>query len=96
MIKLCQVCLVPKDTDKKEVYPYEEDHIIGDPIDPLMELDVQPDLDPQGNPLGLWRRIEVCHECFHKLSPDMWISEEGLRRVGCKTAFTDLPLLENP
>ena len=89
-IQICPCCLVEKDMDIKEVYPFPEDeHLIETPIDPLLELDVQPNSEE-----GLWRRITVCHQCFRKLQPDMWISENCLLQIGCKTPFTDLPLLE--
>jgi hypothetical protein len=87
-LQSCPCCLAVKDIDVKEVYPFpEEVRFIEDPIDPLLELDVQPAGD------GEWRRIRVCHQCFSKLDPDMWISEHCLKSIGCKTPFTDLPLM---
>ncbi len=90
-LKTCPVCLTIKDTEVKEVYPFPDDHIVLHPIDPLMEMDVQPD----DCDTGKWRRIAVCHQCYHRLQPDMWISEECLRQVQCKTPFTELPLLDD-
>jgi hypothetical protein len=86
MKQRCLACGVEKDRSVKEVYPYpEEDGLIEDPIDPMMEIDCQGGAD--------WRRVTVCFECFHKLSPDLWISKAGWQSLNPVTAFDQLPKL---
>lgn len=86
MKQRCLACGVEKDRSVKEVYPYaEEDGLIDDPIDPLMDIDCQGGAD--------WRRVTVCSECFHMLSPDMWISEAGWQSLNPATPFHQLPKL---
>lgn len=90
----CHVCLVEKDMNVKEVYPYPEDErLITEPIEPLLQLDVQPFLVE--NEKHDWRSVMVCHACFKRLDPDMWISDECLVKVGCKTPYDQLPLMED-
>lgn len=84
----CHACLTKKDMMVLEKYPYqEEDHIISDPIDPLFSIDVEPD---DGDD---WRSVSLCHECFHKINADHWVSQSCLRLIECKTAFAELPKL---
>lgn len=91
MKQKCQACGVEKDTEAKETYPYSDDGIIDDePIEPLFS-----GLHCQGGqgPVSGWRVVTVCHQCFHKLDVDMWISErcwEGLNPI---TPFEQLPKL---
>ena len=87
----CQACGIEKDRAVLEVYPYD-DGIIPEPIDPFFELDCEPweDVAPDDK----WRRVTVCHQCFHRLQPDMWISSEGWRSLNPEVPFEALPLLE--
>lgn len=85
MKQRCLACGVEKDTSIKEVYPYPEDYLIDEPIDPLMTIDCQGDRD--------WRVVTICHECFHKLEPDQWISERCWRSIDPVTPFEALPKL---
>jgi len=64
--------------------------LVKEPIDALIELEVE-DAFPD-NP---FRKILVCHHCYHKLRPDMWISKGCLEMIGCKTPFEKLPLAED-
>lgn len=91
----CLACGIEKDMQVKEVYPHEGDHLISDPIDPLMELDCQGDELNDGTGYSDFRRVLVCHGCFHKLSPDMWISKAGWESLSPITPFNELPKLEN-
>jgi hypothetical protein len=78
----------------KELYPYpEEDYIITDPIDPLMELDCQGRPLNDGSGYSDFRRVMVCHECFHKLQPDMWIGQDNWESLNPMTSFENLPHL---
>jgi hypothetical protein len=85
MKQKCLACGVEKDTNVKEIYPYPDEGIIDEPIEPLMKIDCQSDSG--------WRVVTVCHECFHKLDPDMWISEAGWQALNPKTPFQQLPVL---
>jgi len=84
MQKKCLACGVEKDTSIKEVYPYPDDGIIDEPIEPLMNIDCQG---------ADWRVATVCHECFHKLEPDMWISDRCWLALKPITPFDQLPKL---
>ncbi len=79
----CLACGVEKDTEVKEAYPYPQDGLIDEPIDPLFEIDCQ---GPNG-----WRKVTVCHECFHKLDPDQWINETEWNSLTPVTPFGKLP-----
>ena len=75
----------------KEVYPYpEEDRIIEEPIDPLMTIDCQ---GPRIGEVTDWRVVTVCHNCFHKLDVDMWISDHCWQSLNPVTPFEQLPTL---
>lgn len=85
----CLGCGAEKDTEVQEPYPYPEDERLCDgPISPLFVLECQPN---ESKELG-WRMAVVCHECFKKLDPDMWISENCWISLNPKTPFKDLPL----
>lgn len=84
----CHACGVEKDPSALEGYPWpEEDSITDEPIPPFFELDVEPS---DGG--GRWRRCTTCHSCFHRLSPDVWISQRGWESLNPVTPFADLPL----
>lgn len=83
MKKQCLACGVEKDTMVKEIYPYPEDGLIEEPIDPLFDLDCQG--------ANEWRKVVVCHECFHRLDPDCWISDAGWMLLDPITTFEKLP-----
>lgn len=86
MKQKCLACGVEKDTEIKEVYPFPEDGLIDEPIEPLMRVDCQGTAD--------WRVVTVCHTCFHKLEVDMWISESCWRSLNPITPFEHLPKLQ--
>ncbi len=97
MIKSCLACGVQKDMDVKEVYSHPEtERLTEKPIDPLLELDCQGDPIPD-DPNGYcdYRRVIVCHECFHKLSPDMWIGVDCWRSLSPLIPFEQLPKIED-
>ena len=79
----CLACGVEKDTEAKEAYPYPEDGLIDEPIDPLFKIDCQGTND--------WRKVTVCHECFHRLDADQWINEAGWKALNPITPFERLP-----
>lgn len=94
MKKNCLACGIEKDTEIFEKYRYDEGvenpQFIDEPIEPFFELDCQPYGDKEG-----WRRVSICHECFYKLDPDMWISSDGWESLKPVVSFDDLPLLDN-
>ena len=89
----CLSCGVEKDAEVNEVYPYEEDGLIHEPIPPFFEIDCQP-LEDVAEVDSRWRKVRVCHECFHRLKPDMWIGSRCWKALDPVTPFADLPLLE--
>lgn len=87
----CQACGVEKDPTVLETYPFPEDGIFDDePIAPFFELDCQ-DYDFGKGP---FKQVRMCHNCFHKSDPDMWISREGWESLKPIVPFTDLPNLD--
>jgi hypothetical protein len=87
----CLACGVEKDRSAFEKYPYPEDGLIDEPIPPLTEIDCQ---GPRFQDVTDWRVATVCHECFHRLDVDMWISDSCWNRLSPITPFDQLPKLE--
>jgi hypothetical protein len=90
MKQRCLACGVEKDASIKEVYPYPEDGLIDDPIEPFMSIDC----GGFGPGWSDWRVVTVCHDCFHKLDVDMWISESCWQSLNLITPYEQLPKLE--
>lgn len=90
MKRKCLACGVEKDTSVKEVYPYPDDGFIEEPIRPLMQIDCQ-GTRPYIDQALAWRVVTVCHVCFHKLDPDMWINDEIWESIKPVTPFEQLP-----
>ena len=92
----CMSCGAEKEFSVLEVYPYpEDDRLCTDPIEPLFVLECQ----GRDEFKGIWKACVVCHECFHKLDPDMWISSNCWASLKPQTLFQDLPAMvhhENP
>jgi hypothetical protein len=83
-MKTCQGCGAEKDQSALEVYPYQEqDSICDGPIEPLFDVECVGD--------RLCKRTTVCHECFHKLSPDMWIDKKTWESIHPTVSFSELP-----
>lgn len=87
----CLACGVEKDRAVLETYPYPEDGLTDEPIDPLIEIDCQ---GPRSEDVVDWRVVTVCHACFHRLDVDMWISHRCWSALDPVTAFADLPKLK--
>lgn len=88
----CYGCGIDKDLSKDEVYPYpEEDRLTTDPVPPLFVFECQSEArEPEGG--SCYRAVVVCHECFHKLDPDMWIGEASCwRPLNPVVPFEKLP-----
>jgi hypothetical protein len=90
MKQKCMACGAEKDTSIKEVYPYADDGLIEKPIEPLMTVDCQ---GPCLSEATDWRVVTVCHQCFHRLDVDMWISEACWRSLTPVTPFEQSPKL---
>ena len=87
----CFACGVEKDMNVLEVNPWHEDlGVIDDPIAPLVVMDCSPG-GPEGKTGKTWKIVVVCHECWHKLEPDMWICEENWKSLNPVIPFDKLP-----
>jgi hypothetical protein len=83
----CQACGIEKDTSLKEVYPYTGDRIVvREPIEPLIEIECEGSINGDD-----WRIATMCHACWHKLDPDLWISEDCWLSLHPITPFEQLP-----
>jgi hypothetical protein len=92
----CMACGVEKDTATEEIYPFPDDGIVVDrPVAPLFAIECQGPL-LTSNADGTvttsdWRVVVVCHRCLHRLSPDVWISDEIWAAIDPATPFAALP-----
>jgi hypothetical protein len=83
----CFSCGIEKDPAKLEQSPYcEEDGLADDPMSPLCVMECQSDTDHT-----IFKAVVVCLECFHKLEPDMWISEGMWQILNPRVSFDKLP-----
>lgn len=83
----CMGCGIEKDLNVFETFPFAGQRITQKiPIEPLFVLECQPNNDDE------WRMAITCHECFTKLSPDMWISEDCWIRINPVIPFNELPI----
>lgn len=88
----CYGCGIEKNPAADEVYPWpEDDKLATDPIPPLLVLDCQGETDCDD-----YRAAVVCHGCFRKLDPDMWIGESCWIRINPKIPFAQLPQFDSP
>ena len=86
----CFGCGIEKDPRGKEFFTGEYDGLIDDePISSLFVLDVQPSSAEKKK----WKATVVCHGCFDRLEPDMWISENCWKSLDPVLVFDDLPEL---
>jgi hypothetical protein len=83
---MCDCCGCEKDMMVKEVYPYPDDGIITDPIDPLLEMHVDGETP-------VTRLALMCHPCFHRIGPEMWILEDHWKALNPVVPFAQLPEL---
>lgn len=92
----CFGCDIEKDIDIKEASPFaEEDGLTDKPIPPLQVLDCQgPSIpnDHHNYDEYEFRMVVICHTCFHKLSPDMWISENCWKQINPTIPYEKLPM----
>ena len=93
MKRRCLACGIEKDASLKEVYPYPEDGLIEDPINPFLTIDCE---GPRIDGVVDWRVVTICHDCFHKLDPDQWISARCWASLHPLIPFEQLPKLELP
>jgi hypothetical protein len=83
-MKRCHGCGIEKNPEIEEIYPYPEDGITHEPVSPFFNLEVEPTIP------GQWKIVNVCHQCFHKLDPDMWINERIWESIQPTTPFSKL------
>ena len=90
----CFGCNLEKDSEILEVSPFaDEDGLTNEPIEPLLILDCQgPQIPNDPNHYSEFRQVVVCHSCFHKLSPDMWISKSCWESISPYIPYEKLPL----
>jgi len=89
--KRCHQCGAEKNPEMLETFPYPDGALTTEmPISPLVEIDCEPTV--RGND---WKRVEICHRCFHELKPDMWINEAIWASLNPVTPFDALPDLES-
>ena len=82
----CFCCGVEKDLNALEISSTsEEDGLVDEPISPLAVLECC-SLDSK-----IWKIAVICHKCFHKLEPDMWIDEACWDAMKPAIAFDKLP-----
>jgi hypothetical protein len=55
----------------------------------LFVIECEPPRDDPAN-TG-WRAVVVCHGCFHKIDPDMWINKAIWDSINPVTPFERLP-----
>ena len=91
MKQQCLACGIEKDTSIKEVYPYPDDGIDDELVAPLFSFDCQGVQGAHG--VEDWRVVTICHSCFHKLNPDMWINEPMWQSLNPIMPFESLPKL---
>lgn len=72
--------------DGEAIYPYPDDCIDdSEPLPKLFCIDAVPTIHGDKS-----RMCVVCHECWHKLDVDMWISEKCWESLSPQTKFSDL------
>jgi hypothetical protein len=93
MLMNCFGCNVEKDTEVLEVSPFaDEDGLTNEPIGPFFVLDVQGPIPNDPNNYSEFRMTVVCHNCFHALEPDMWISKNGWDNIHPTIPYDRLPM----
>jgi hypothetical protein len=86
----CHGCGVEKDPAVLEPCRHAdpEDNCGDRLVRPFVQLDCEPhDFRKDGQ----WKQPTVCHDCFHKLEPDMWISERCWEFINPVVPFESLP-----
>ncbi len=80
----CFLCGTEKDPSILETFPYEEGSLTQEePIDPLLVIECETN--------SVWRAAVVCHHCFHRLDPDMWVLGKHWDSMDPKVPFRLLP-----
>jgi len=88
----CLACGIEKDMNIKEMYPYSDDSIdTEEPVSPLFkDFECQSDTDHSD-----FRLVTICHKCWHRVQPDMWMSQREWESLNPITNFNDLPKSPN-
>jgi len=83
----CLACGTEKNLDELEIFPHEDMLTQDEPIQALVTIECQSNDDPAD-----FRIAIVCHDCYFKLEPDMWISEACWLEINAITPFSVLPI----
>jgi hypothetical protein len=86
LLMKCMGCGAEKDLDVLARYPYPGDGIVDEPILQLWTIDCAGVPDTSA-----WRTAVVCHECFHRLEPDLWINQTMWESLTPVVPFDRLP-----
>lgn len=86
----CYGCGAAKDMTAEEVYPWPDEQSLGDgPLPPLFCIECVG--VARGHPGDGYRMAVVCHACFHRLDPDMWIGERAWAGLNPRVPYDRLP-----
>lgn len=88
MLMHCFCCGVEKDTEVYELNTQDDSLIQDQPIPPLFVLECARTISAS---VTDWRITIVCHGCYFRLQPDMWISDSMWTAAKPKLVFEDLP-----
>jgi len=84
----CLACGAEKDTSVKELYIGTLGLVADRPIDALFVMCCEGRAPHNEDD---WRHVVVCHGCFDKLEPDMWISSDCWAKLMPVVPFERLP-----
>jgi len=80
----CFACRAERDPHGRAMYPYPEDYIDTEKSVPqLLVLECEGEAE--------FRVAVVCHDCFHKLDPDMWVSKRCWESLRPHVPYDQLP-----
>jgi len=85
-VAFCYACGTHKSLEELEVYRYDSPAITDEPIRPLFALPVVDSNDTVPVRTGI-----ICHECMHKIDPDMWIGKDDWDSLEAIVPFSLLP-----
>jgi len=93
MLLRCFGCGAERNTEIFELYCYEEEGMDdGEPRPPLFVIPCDYTVSSSNPTLNdKSGAAVVCHECFHKLSPDMWIDRGCWESIDPLIQTEDLP-----
>jgi hypothetical protein len=87
----CMACGVEKALEASEAYPFPG-RMCNESISPLLAIECEGDGGFGSD--SPFKVVVVCHQCFEKLDPDMWIGEKCWRSLNPVTPYEELPLVK--